>query len=322
MAKLDRNSQTILLDTRSLRLRAAWLYYKRGLTQKDIAENLGVSRSTVIRMLDEAVKRAEVQIWINETPEDCAGLELRLEEAFGLDEAIVVPGEGDADETARDVGSALGTFLSDVISDGTAIGVGWGRTLNASLQTFRAARRENVQVVSLLGGLVEARTINPIDYTWRLAGQLGAECLLLLAPLVVDSASTKSRLIEFCGLGRLFEIARHLDIAVISCGDFGPDGTSMSRNFLSEDDHAALLSAGAVCDTLCHFLDADGRSVDHPFHDRVMSVGLDAISQAKHIVLASGGRRRVPAIRATIRRTGCHTLITDEAAARGLLGMA
>jgi DNA-binding transcriptional regulator LsrR (DeoR family) len=322
LAKLNRNNQTILMDTRSLRLRAAWLYYNRGLTQKDIAESIGVSRSTVIRMLDEAIKRAEVQIWINESPEDCTGLGLRLEEALGLDEAIVVPGHGDTDETARDVGAALGKFLSEVIQDDHAVGVGWGRTLNASLHTFRPPRRENVQIVSLLGGIPETRhSINPIDYSWRLAGQLGADCLLLLAPLVVDSAETKSRLIERCGLGRLYETAKNLDIAVISCGDFGPEGTSMSRNFISAADHDALMKAGAVCDTLCHFLDQNGNSVDHPIHDRVMSVGLDSISQAKHIVLASGGRWRVPAIRATIKRTGCHTLVTDEAAARGLLGL-
>ncbi|MDH6266368.1 DNA-binding transcriptional regulator LsrR (DeoR family) [Rhizobium sp. SG_E_25_P2] len=322
MVKLQRNSHTHLMDSRALRLRAAWLYYNRGLTQKEIAEHLCVSRSTVIRMLDEALKRAEVQIWINEQPGDCTALALRLEETLGLDEAIVVPGDGNTDETARDVGAALGRFLSEVIADGHAVGVGWGRTLNASLQSFRPPRRENVQIVSLLGGILETNAIiNPIDYSWRLASQLDADCLLLLAPLIVDSAETKKRLVERCGLGKLFERAKSLDIAVISCGDFSPTGTSMSHNFISAEDHASLLETGAVCDTLCHFLDAEGRDVSHPIQDRVMSVGLDSISHARHIVLASGGRRRVPAIRATIKRTGCHTLVTDEAAARGLLGM-
>jgi DNA-binding transcriptional regulator LsrR (DeoR family) len=270
-------------------------------------------------MLDESVKRAEVQIWINEEPGDCTDLALQLEEEFGLDEAIVVPGEGDPDETARDVGSALGKFLSEVIEDGAVVGVGWGRTLNASLQTFRPPRKEKVQIVSLLGGLLEATTINPIEYSWRLASLLGADCLLFLAPLVVDSLETKTRLIERCGLDRLFETASKLDVAVISCGDFGPEGTSLSRGFLSEEDQRTLLKSGAVCDTLCHFLDAEGRTVDSPIHDRVMSVGLEAVSSAKHIILASGGRHRAPAIRATMKRTGCHTLVTDEAAARTLL---
>ncbi len=321
MAKLPRHAP-VLLETRSLRARAAWLYYNRGMTQKDIAEHLGVSRSTVIRMLDEARKRAEVQIIINQTPGECTELEMLLEERYGLDEAIVVPGEGDALQTARDVGAALGRFLSDVITDGAVVGVGWGRTLNASLQTFCPSRREGVQVLSLLGGLVDTTVINPVEYSWRMASLLGGECLLFLAPLIVDSAETKRRLIEHCGLGQLMDLANHLDIAVVSCGDFVLSGTSLSHNFIADADQKSLLQAGAICDTMCHFLDAEGRTVDHPIHDRVMSVGLDTVARAKHIVLASGGAHRARAIRATMRRTGCHTLVTDEGAARILLELA
>ena len=47
------------------------------------------------------------------------------------------------------------------------------QTLTASLASFRPARRERVKVVSLLGGVVEAHHINPIEYTWQLASQLG-----------------------------------------------------------------------------------------------------------------------------------------------------
>src|SRR3546814_13498070 len=60
VAKLRRESHPSMSDASSLRLRAAWLYYNQGLTQKDVAERLGISRSTVIRLLDEAMKRSEV----------------------------------------------------------------------------------------------------------------------------------------------------------------------------------------------------------------------------------------------------------------------
>ena len=319
MTKLSRTTHAPIFSSKSIRLRAALLYYNHGMTQKDIADALGVSRSTVIRMLDEARKRAEVQVWINETPEDCVSLAITLEEAFQLDEAIVVPSRPGPDATAVDVGAALGRFLSEVIQDDMTVGVGWGRTLLSSLKTFRSARRANTRVVSLLGGLVEARPVNPIEYSWRLASQMDAECMLMLAPLVVSSPEIKRQLIDHCGLGVLFERARSLDLAVISCGDFSEKGTSLSSTYISKEQHAELLEAGAVCDTLCHFLRADGSSADHPVQECVMAVGLDAVAQARHVLLATGGAQRVEAIRATIRRTGCNTLITDEAAAMGLL---
>lgn len=317
--RLSRYSQPSLSDGGALRLRAAWLYYNRGRTQKEIAEALGVSRSTVIRMLDEARRRAEVQIWIEATPEDCTGMAIALEERYGLDEAVVVPGQGNPDETAADVGAALGRLLSGVITDGMTIGVTWGRTLNASLQTFRPAPRRNTRVISLLGGLVETRSLNPVDFSWQFASRLEADCMLYLAPLVVDSHRTKRTLIDKCGLGRLHDYAARLDLAIISCGDLGPRGSSLSLGFLDKHDLDSLVAAGAICDTGCHFLGADGEDIAHPIRDRVMNVDLAAIAGAAHTILASGGARRAPAIRATMKRTGCRTLVTDEAAAKALL---
>ncbi|WP_407668909.1 sugar-binding transcriptional regulator [Neorhizobium galegae] len=304
-----------------MRLRAAWLYYNQGLTQKDVAERLGLSRSTVIRLLDEAMKRSEVQIWISEGVDTCVELAIRLEKAYGLDEAVVVPAPRDnsAAALASSVGLALGQFLSEVVQDDMTIGVGWGRTMTASLGSFRPPRREKCKVVSLLGGIVAVHQTNPIDYTWRFAGQLGAECYMFLAPLLVDSVKTKRALIEQCGLNTIYDLAENLDLAVVSCGDIGPHSTSLSEGFISKAELDRLIAAGCVCDTMFNFLDEEGRSVDHKLNERVMSVDLDTLRQAKHIVLSSGGAHRAVAIRATIRRVGCNTLITDETAAKELL---
>lgn len=321
MARLTRRPQTSLSDTPSLRLRAAWLYHNRGLTQAAIADHLGISRSTVIRMLEEARARAEVQVWINPAVGDCTDLALQLEAKYGLVEAIVVPGSGTPDETARDVGAALGQFLSEVINDGMTVGVAWGRTLNAALQTFRPGMRSGIQVVSLLGGVLEARSMNPIDFSWQLASRLNATCMLYLAPLVVDSPQTKQTLIGACGLSRLYDVAQRLDLAVITCGDLGPGGSSLSMEFLDGETQAGVLSAGAVCDSVCNFMDAEGRDIDHPVRERMMTIGLDQIAGAGHVILASGGARRAVAIRATMLRTSCKTLVTDEAAAKALVAL-
>ncbi len=73
---------------------------------------------------------------------------------------------------------------------------------------------------------------------------------------------------------------------------------------------------------MCNFLDAQGRLVDHPLNQRTMSVGLGALRNARHIVLASGGAQRASAILAVIRAIGCQTLVTDESAARAMLAAA
>ncbi|MGO8485133.1 hypothetical protein AB9F39_39315, partial [Rhizobium leguminosarum] len=46
-----------------------------------------------------------------------------------------------------------------------------------------------------------------------------------------------------------------------------------------------------VCDTMFNFLDRDGNSVDHSINRLVMSVDLDTLKEAKHIVLSSSNAR-------------------------------
>ena len=72
MAKLKRSGgQAPVSEDASLRVRAAWLYYNQGLTQKDVSDRLGVSRGTIIRILAEAVERGDVQILINAREAEC-----------------------------------------------------------------------------------------------------------------------------------------------------------------------------------------------------------------------------------------------------------
>jgi DNA-binding transcriptional regulator LsrR (DeoR family) len=321
MAKLRRGTQTALSEAASLRLRAAWLYYNHALTQKEVAEQLGISRTTVIRLLDEALKRGEVRIWIEEGDARSMKLAVELERALHLDEAIVVPEARGPEQTAKSVGMALGKFLSEAISDNMTIGVGWGRTLTASLASFRPPRHAGVKVMSLLGGSVETHFTNPIEYTWRLASQLAAECFLFPAPLIVDSFDTKQRLMQKCGLGRLNQIARNLDLAVVSVGDISLKPTSLARQLISEAELVELVALGCVGDLMCNFLDANGATVPHPISERVMSIDLDTLAKAGHVVIACGGANRAPAIAAAIKRIGCNTLVTDESAARAILGM-
>lgn len=319
MAKLRRAAASALSDDSALRLRAAWLYHAYGLTQNEVADQLGVGRSTVIRLLEEARSRGEVKVSIEESPTDLVDLAIRLERRLGLDEAVVVPSPTPGDKTASAVGMALGRFLSETITDGMTIGVGWGRTLSASLASVLPAKREGVRVMSMMGGTVETRQANPFEFAWRLANALQAECYLFPAPLIVDSAETRERLMRDCGLDRLAAMAASLDLAVVSAGDISDKAGSLVRAFLPEGDFARLVAKGAVADIMCSFLDAEGALVSDPVNGRVMSVGIEALKAARHVVLAGGGKSRARAIISVIRCIGCNTLVTDEHAARAVL---
>ena len=307
---------------RRLRLRAAWMYFVEEMTQNEIALKLGVGRVTVVRLLAAARERNEVKITIGDRLAECVEAERLLENRFGIDEAIVVPLSARGADATGPIAAATGAYVSSLVRADMRIGVAWGRTLVSSLAFMSERTVENVSVVSLLGGIMKARKFNPAEFAWRFASLFQADCYLMTAPLVVDSAATRQTLIERCGLGDIFELAKSLDAVVLGAAGMGADATAHVSKFISNADRASLLKAGAVGDVLFNFFDAGGKLVDHPINERVMSVPLDIIKKVPVRVMAAGGASKVPALAGALKIIRPTILITDEYTAKDVLKLA
>ena len=301
------------------RIRIAWMYYVEGLTQSEIADRLGIGRVTVIRNINEAIRQREVKIWIEGDVAECLELEAQLKVAFNLRDAVVIPEPSLAANTTKAIGVAAGMYITDTLTDDMTVGLGWGATLYESLQTLAPRELENVQVISLLGGIVQARRYNPSEFAWQVARMVGADCYLLTAPVVVDSPETRETLIEKCGLRDVLRRAERLDMAVLSCGTMAPDSTAFRFDLLSDEDRTALIRLGAVGDILFNFFNRDGRLVDHPINKRVMSIPIEQLRDVPKRMIASGGNEKVDTLLGAIKLIDCNVLITNEATARELL---
>jgi len=304
-----------------LRVRAAWLYYVEDMTQEQIARFMNISRAKVIRLLASARDNGIVRIRIEDRASEQIALERQLVAAFGLADAVVVPAPADEADITTVVGHAAGTYLTDQLKDGMSIGVGWGATLHMSLKALGGQPCQRLSVVSLLGGMTHSRAVNPSAVARRIADAFGADCYQLTAPVMVADESVRAALWSEPGLRELLERARRVDLALVSVGDVSEEATLFRQGLLPRPALASLQAAGAVGDGLCHFIDANGKVVDHPVNRRVVAVGLDDLRRVPRIVVAAGGRRKVAAIRAALKGTGAGVLITEEGAARGLLGV-
>ena len=168
------------------RLRIAWMYYVEGLTQNEIADKLGIGRVTVVRNINEALKQREVKIWIEGEIAECFELEVQLKSALWPARGHCLPEPSSPANVTKAIAAAAGMYITDSLTDDMSIGVGWGATLYELLQTLTPRELENVQVVSLLGGIVQARRYNPSEFAWQFARIVGADCYLLVAPAVVE----------------------------------------------------------------------------------------------------------------------------------------
>ncbi|WP_240611038.1 sugar-binding transcriptional regulator [Oceaniglobus ichthyenteri] len=302
-----------------LRLRAAWIYYMEGETQSNVAAILGVNRITVTRLLSEARRRGEVAIQIKGDLAPLVALQRDLEKKFGLDRAIIAPlSDASADPTAV-IAVAAGAHVSSVMRAGLTIGVGWGRTLHESLPHIEGRTLNNVRVISLLGGIMEARRFNPTEFAWRFAELFEADGYLIPAPALVDSTEARRVLLEQCGLDHVFELAETGEIAVFGAGGISEASTTYRLGHLNEDERRSLAHAGAVGDVLYNFIDAKGQRVDHPINDRVISISLENLARIPHRILVSGGQDKITVIRAALHAKYPTVLVTDEITARTLV---
>ncbi|APF36522.1 sugar-binding protein [Chelatococcus daeguensis] len=302
-----------------MKVRAAWLYYVEGLTQEQIAQTMNIGRIKVVRLLAAAREEGLVRIRIEAKGAEQIALERRLVRELGLGEAIVVPAAADEADTATLVGHAAGSYLNDQVRDGMSIGIGWGATLHMSLKALGNGRYDDLSVISLMGGLTHSRTINPSAVARRVADAFGAECYQLTAPIFVANEAVRALLWEEPGLKELLDRARRVDIALVSVGNVSEEATLFRQGLLPRSQLESLRKAGAVGDVLCHFLDAEGNVVDHPFNRRIMAIDLDDIRRIPKVVVAAGGYSKVRAIRAALKATSASVLVTDEPAALGLL---
>jgi len=305
--------------TRRMRLRAAWMYFIEEMTQNDIAQQLGVGRVTVVRLLTDARERNEVKFSIQGGLQECIEVARELEKRFQIDEVIVVPmSNPDADATGP-ISTATGMFLNEIVTPGLRIGVGWGRTLLESLGYINEVAIPDMSVVSLLGGITKVKQFNPSEFAWRFSNLFQADCYLMTAPAIVDSPATKKALIDYCGLGEVFDRAQSLDAVLLSVGDLDVEGTPYRNGFVSESVRSAMVAQGAVGETLFNYFDAKGKTVKNAITGCVMAVPLKTIVDTPRRIIASGGLRKSEALLGAIRMVRPTVLVTDEFAARRIL---
>lgn len=302
-----------------LQTRVAWSYYNEGKTQAEIAIKQGVTRAKVNRILQDCRDSGLVQIIINAEEASCAEVEGLLEKQFGLVKAIVVPTPAKEVHLHSAIGETAGAYVSKHLRDGQGLGLGWGKTLRASLEGVKQRPPCDVSIVSLFGGLPRSETTNPYDVAAVFARRLNvAQCNYIAAPMYVASEEVRKILMSQPMFGNVFKKAEEVDMALIGAGDLTQLSTNVVLGALTGQEWKSLLQADSVGEVFGYFLDKNGIPIDHPINNRFMGADLAHLKQIPIKVVASGGIQKVPIIKAVLRAGYANILVTDEVTARAV----
>lgn len=310
-------------DTADL-VKAARLYFQDGMSQQEVAQSIGTSRSNVSRMLAAARERGVVQVRIVDPAGRDGALETELADAFGLVEVRVAafePGTSPLDK----VGMLGARWLLDCLRDGQTLALSWGTALQRLVWSVTSDRGHEVEIVQLVGGLSRVATASTGQELVReLAVRLGASYRYLHAPALLNSPEASAALAGERSIAESLDAARRADLAFVGIGAVGHGSSeSIVREMnLSEDERDLFLAAGPVGDICARYFDLDGRALHGPTDDRVIAVDLDDLRRIPTVVGVAAGREKAPGVLGALRGGFVDVLICDSGAARGVLALA
>jgi DNA-binding transcriptional regulator LsrR (DeoR family) len=319
---IEKRRGRVFADRVHLLAYVASLYYERRLSQAQIAADVGLSRSMISRILDEAHRRGLIDIRINWPTTTVPELEQRLVDAFGLREARVVDATGLPYPTMlQQLGIAADAELQRLLRDKLIISVAWGSALWETVRAVRPGTWEGIEVVQCIGAL--GRLDSPADgpaLAQLLAQKLGGRYRYLHAPLVVDSEDVCRGLLADRTIAETLALAAHADVALVGIGTVDPDQSSLVRaGYLSPDGAAELRRLGAVGDVCARYFDQRGVAVASAIDRRIIGIGLPALKAIPTVLGVAGGAVKAESLLGALRGGNLDLLVTDREAAERIL---
>ena len=302
------NTEKILMSE------VATLYYKRNLTQQEIAETLGLSRQTVSRLLNDAIEERIVEIIIHDPEKECKALEEQICALFGIRGCVVcgVSGRNESVHRLMTVKAAVDYILPIIQKGNQKIALSWGRTVQELIQNLPQISTTGNTVFPLFGATDNGNSyFSSNELARKMANKLDATAKCAWFPYMADSDEDSALLRQLSYYRQMREMWNTADLAILGIGNteildiFG-------KTFGYSENHAQ-----AIGDVATHFFDQNGSFVN--LYRNTLCASVENIKNARESVAIACGREKAQAIAGAMRTKMIDTLITDEYTARRVI---
>ncbi|MBQ9108442.1 MAG: hypothetical protein IJY02_00250, partial [Oscillospiraceae bacterium] len=233
MAKVDRDTLVQL----------ATLYYLGDMSQEQLSQIMGISRTKVSRLLKQCREQKIVEFKINATDRIVGQLEEDLTKLLGLREAHIVPSAASPAESRRNVGGRAAQLLASSLRNNLMVGIAWGSTIREMVdQVVPAHLADNTGVIQLSGGFnLSSTDCNERELAKVLAMKLDARCHAFQAPILVQSPLLRSLFLKEPEINRHFQLFDKVDMAFLGVGSCDPyEGMMYKAGYLTFEETKQL----------------------------------------------------------------------------------
>lgn len=303
-----------MMKEKVLMSEVATLYYKKNMTQQEIAERMHITRQSVSKLLNDAIEEKIVEIIIHNPANDCRELERQICDSFGIRNCIAcsVSGRNTLTHRTMVVKAAVDYVLPIVQKGNQKIAISWGRTIQEFINVFPETGTIQNMVFPLFGATdTEHSYFSSNELARKLADKLNATPKCAWFPYLAESEQDCNLIKQFSCYRKIQELWDSADIAILGIGNveileiFG-------EVFGYSDIHTQV-----VGDVATHFFDKDGNILN--LYENTLCAPVNSIKNAKQTIAIACGNEKAEAIAGALRTNVIDTLITDEYTARKIL---
>jgi len=300
-------------------VQVARLYYQENLSQQEVADRLGVSRSLIALYLNNAREAGIVRVQIVDPTNTCTSLAAGLKKQTGVKHITVIPNPRGAQTLSlRAVSEAAAVHLADTLNDGETLGLAWGRTTAKVADLLDAAQARQVDVLPLMGESGHSGLHSQMNQLVMQAAQrLGAEAHFLSLPMVLSSAKLRNALVQEAGISEIIDQWDRIDLACMGIGVVPPVPGMVV--YIGDEYLPRLIEKGAVGDICGVYYDRDGRIIKSGLENRMIAASVEQLQTAGSLVAVACGKDKAVAVLGALRSGLVSTLFIDQAMAERIL---
>ena len=295
-------------------IRIAKLYYELHYNQLEIAAREGISKSSVSRILKNAMDMGIIEVRIKDSVLANGNLENELIARFPIKRAIIVPDlVGNSQILMQDVCAALAEDLPRYIKNDSVIGVTWGHALAVLAQQLPKIKRSGVSVIQLTGGFSRAIfESGALDVLKRFVDSVGGTGYQIPAPAMVAESSIVEALKKDPQSHEILEMAEVCQTAIYSVGNLERPSIVYEMGLIDENDYKDFSRRGAVGDCCSHFIKQNGELFDKKIDARVVGASLETIKKIPNKLVVAVGKEKEKIITAALQGGLVDSLYIDE----------
>ena len=318
--KKQKNNKKIPTEFPDVTTWAAWLYFIDKITQNEVAKIIGVSRATVIKLLDDAKKTGIASVSINPKIATKISTSRELAKKYKINSVMIVP-NNPKKQLIDQIGKAAAFTLVEELKEKDVIGIAWGKTVLAMAKNINLQKQFQqltvVQVCASPNGL--SADFSPELCASLCSNNLNARSVNLMAPAIVSSSELKNMLLEEPSIKAQMQMIKSANKVVFGVGILKKGATIRHSELHTQKTIDNMIKKGAVAAILGRFINKNGNEIKEPTHHRTMGITLNELKAIPSRLCLAGGTSKVNAIKATLNGGFVTDLIIDLNTARRLI---